>query len=151
MRGCHTHQLRGGASIRNKKSPDWGILLTAAAGRITNDFGNRNILVQQEIIFAVTGFIRTCAGRQCHNGKQRQHYFFHVLLLCFQKYHGIISPCQRIFNIFIGNFSPNESADRIRQSHPSGHHPSNDCGPNMIPPPPADAVTGVRLSRPMRS
>nr|DAH89046.1 MAG TPA: hypothetical protein [Caudoviricetes sp.] len=43
--------------------------------------------MQQEIVFAVTRFVRTCASGQCQNGKQCQHNFFHGFSF-FPKVHG---------------------------------------------------------------
>lgn len=51
----------------------------ATAGRVADDFGNRDILVQQEIIFTVAGLVRTRARSQGHNGDQRQDCFFHII------------------------------------------------------------------------
>ena len=42
-----------------------------------NPFGNGNVFVQQEIVFAIALFIMPHTGGQCQNGEQCQHYFFH--------------------------------------------------------------------------
>jgi len=57
----------------------------ATTSRIADNLGNRDILVQQEIIFTVARLVRTSASSQCHNGKQCQHYFFHFTSPFLQK------------------------------------------------------------------
>lgn len=55
-----------------------GDFLLTTTCYITNNFGNRNVFVQQEIVFTIARFIRSCAGSQCQNSKQCQHNFFHA-------------------------------------------------------------------------
>lgn len=85
----------------------------ATTGRIADNLGNRNILVQQEIIFAVAGLVRTSACSQCHNSEQRQHYFFHLVSPFSSKSRIIIIGNMSCFKFFIWRHESNGCAGRI--------------------------------------
>ena len=72
--------------------------------------------MQQEIVFAVARFVRTCAGGQCHNGKQCQHNFFHVFSFYQKVWSNYTGPNSQM-QVFISLRVRDVCADHTQLSH----------------------------------
>jgi hypothetical protein len=88
---------------RGKNPRDFLVRYDKLFAAAANDLGNGNILVQQEVILTVSGFIGTRTRAQQGDSKQRQKCFIqHKLLLLLvgikQKHY---NRCVGIFQLFI--------------------------------------------------
>ena len=118
----------------------WDFLLLATASCAANPFGNGNIFVQQEIIFTIARFIRTCAGGQCHNGKQSQNNFLHVFSFLGFWCTRIIFTTYNFCKSFILHFLSNLYANHVISKHQNAHRLANAGVTKNLRPPISDVL-----------